>query len=224
MSDKSLDLYDLAVEAAQNGDLPKALEHTEASLMEDSQDGQTWQMYSVLLQAAGREEDAEKAKAKCFELGGDDTDVYMMKASEALAQGKPGAAITHYEDALELDDTRVEIWISYAMVLMEEGYQKDALEASQKAVTEGVDQPEAHYVRGRVLRLSKRPSEAKESYLKAIELGSTNPITYHELGMVYSELGEISLARQCFEKVLEKVPNDPAALTAIDLLDKRSNL
>ena len=218
MSAKSEELYDKALDLIQAGQVAEGLAAIEESLMEDAEDALTWRLYAVTLTAIGREEDAAAAmqKAEAFGLG--DIDGFLMRAAEAQVAGNFEAAISRYEDALELDGSRFELWAAYALALLQAGYNNDALESSQKAVSLGAEEAQAWYARGRVLRLTGDMQAALPAFDQAVKLGPEVPIAWHERGMVLVELGASKAASESFERVLELQPDDAAARKALEII------
>jgi len=226
MSGESIDFYNAAVDAAQEGNLPEALKAVENALTEDAQDAQTWQLYAVILRALGHEEKADKAMVKVRELGLSDVDELLMKAADAAGSGQIGAAITHYEDALEIEQERGEIYVSYALVLVEKKYYDDALEAAQKAIELDSEDARAWYARGRVQRLMGQNDEALEALTKSVELDDRFLLARYEQGMMFQAMGNLKEALACFEKVLEEQPADASAAEAkaiiLEQIEKQS--
>jgi len=214
MAEPKIELYNAAINAVQSGKLPEALKAIEVSLTEDPNDVQSWQLYAVILNALGETEKAGNATAKVKELGLSEADELVMKAADAIGQGKTDLAITHYEDALELEPERADLYVSYALVLMQGGYVKDAVEASAKAVVLTPQDASAWYARGRILRLSNKKEEALEAYNKALALEPGLILASYEHGMVLAETGQLQEALDCFEKVLKDHPEDAAAAEA----------
>lgn len=214
----NIEFYNTAIDAVQAGDLAGGLKAIEDSLTEDPNDPQSWQLYAVILNASGETEKAEKAMAKVKELGLSEIDELLMKAADAAGAGKMGVAITHYEDALEIEGDRAEIYTSYALALMEEKYTDDALEASGKAVELSPNDPFAQYTRGRILRLTANLDEALVALRKASELDGNLVLARYERGMILSETGQLTEALECFEKVLVDHPEDPNAAEAKALI------
>ncbi|MFT6180144.1 MAG: tetratricopeptide (TPR) repeat protein [Paracoccaceae bacterium] len=214
MSTPNVKYYNAAIEAAQSGDLPAALKAIEAALVEDPNDVQSWQLYSVVLNALGETEKAEKALVKIKELGLSEVDELIMKAADAIGQNKFGLAITHYEDALELEPDRPEVYVSYALALMHGDYPSDAEAAANKAVEMAPDDASSWYAQGRILRLRGKKSEALSSLKKALELQGNLVLARYECGMILAETGELPAALECFEKVLADHPEDENAITA----------
>jgi len=214
MSTPNVKFYNAAIDAAQSGDLPAALKSIEGALVEDPNDVQSWQLYSVVLNALGETEKAEKALVKIKELGISEVDELVMKAADAVGQNKFGVAITHYEDALELEPERAELYVSYALALMQGDYPDDAEEAANKAVELTPDDASAWYAQGRILRLRGKKQEALKSLKKALELQGSLVLARYECGMILSEMGELQASLDCFEAVLKDHPNDENATTA----------
>jgi len=214
MSSPNVKFYNAAIDAAQSGDLAGARGAIESALTEDPSDVQSWQLYAVVLNSLGEGEQAAKALAKVKELGLSEVDELIMKAADAIGQNKFGVAITHYEDALELEPDRAEVYVSYALALMQGEYPSDAEEASKKAVELGPDDASAWYARGRILRLRGKKTEALESLGKALELQGNLILARYESGMILAEMGELPKALACFEAVLADHPDDPNAAEA----------
>ena len=214
MSTPNVKFYNAAIEAAQSGDLPVALKSIEAALVEDSNEVQSWQLYSVVLNAMGETEKAEKALAKIKELGISEVDELVMKAADAVGQSKFGLAITHYEDALELEPERSELYVSYALALMHGDYPADAEEAANKAVELTPDDASAWYAQGRIRRLRGKKKEALQSLEKALMIQGNLVLARYECGMILAEMGELQASLDCFEGVLADHPDDENAISA----------
>lgn len=214
MATPNVKYYNAAIDAAQSGDLPAALNAVETALTEDPVDVQSWQLYSVLLNALGETEKAENAMAKVRELGLSEVDELIMKAADAIGQNKIGVAITHYEDALEIEPDRPEVYVSYALALIQGDYPADADEASAKAVELAPDDASAWYARGRILRLRGKKTEALTALEKALSLQGNLVLAQYECGMILAETGKLEAALQCFENVLKDHPEDENAIEA----------
>ncbi len=219
--------YNAAIDAAQSGDMPAALQAVETALTEDPNDVQSWQLYSVILNASGETEKAEKAMSKVRELGLGEVDELIMKAADAIGQNKIGVAISHYEDAIELDPDRPEVYVSYALALMQGDYPSDAEDASAKAVELAPDDASAWYARGRILRLRGKKIQALEALKKALELQPALVLAQYECGMILAETGELNAALKCFENVLKDHPQDENAIQAktaiLEEIEKRDS-
>lgn len=206
--------YNAAIEAAQSGDLAAGRTAIESALTEDPNDVQSWQLYAVFLNALGETEKAEKAIAKTRELGLSEVDELVMRAADAIGQQKYGLAITCYEDALELEPDRAEVYVSYALALMQGNYPADAEKAAAKAIELGPHDSSAWYAQGRILRLRGKLREALESLKQALSMEGNLLLARYESGMILAEMGELEKALECFELVLEDNPNDANAAEA----------
>lgn len=218
MSNPNVKFYNAAIDAAQSGDIPAAREAIESALTEDPNDVQSWQLYGVVLNALGETDKAAKAVEKVKELGLSEVDELIMKAADAIGQNKFGVAITHYEDALELDPNRPEVYVSYALALMHGNYPSDAEDAANKAVEMAPDDASAWYAQGRILRLRGKKNEALTSLKKALELQGNLVLARYECGMILAETGELKAALECFEAVLADHPDDQNAIEAKALI------
>ena len=77
----------------------------------------------------------------------------------------------------------------YAKILCKIDAYTQALEALA-----GIKAPLALFYKGNALLALGRPEEAKEAYLKAIELDPQNPAMYNNLGFAYVRLGQLEKA------------------------------
>jgi tetratricopeptide (TPR) repeat protein len=107
------------------------------------------------------------------------------------------------------------------MALVQAGYQKDALDASEKAVLFGAEEPQAWYARGHVLRVTGDAAGAEPAFEKAVEIDPSLAVAWHELGMVRVDTGNLASAKIAFEKVLDIAPLDEAAAQAIAIVEAR---
>ena len=100
MSESSIEYYNAAIDAVQAGQMEEALAAVENSLTEDPKDGQTWQLYVVILNALGRAADAEKARAKVAEIA---------RYGDAILPGAPTYFIPN-EQITEYNERIVEVF------------------------------------------------------------------------------------------------------------------
>ncbi len=221
MPEPSIEYYNAAVDSLQAGRLPEALTAVESSLIEDPDDGQTWQLYIVILNALGRSEDAQKATAKLKEKGLTETDELLIMAVESAGHGRMQDAIAHYESALNIDSDRPEIYTSYALALMESGDTTRAVAAAEKAVVLDPLDGHSHFALGHILRLSGKKEAALESLSRAVSLDPNIMIAVYEEGMLLAESGNLSAALANFEKFLKAHPQDPSATEAVASIRKR---
>jgi tetratricopeptide (TPR) repeat protein len=215
MSEPSIEYYNAAIDAVEAGKIPEALSAVESSLTEDPRDAQTWQLYVVILDILGRREDAAKATAKLKEIGLGEVDELLLKAAESVSNGDLAAAISCYEAALELDQSRPEIHASYALTLMETGNQESALAVAERAVALAPEDAHANYALGHILRLIDRKEAALVVLSKSVSIDPGLMIALYEHGMLLAEAGRLPEALANFEKYLVVHPGDSGALGAV---------
>jgi tetratricopeptide (TPR) repeat protein len=212
----SIEFYNAAVDAIQAGRLDEALTATESSLTENPKDAETWQLYVVVLNALGRNEDARKATDKLREIGLSEVDAFLLKATEAASSGDLTAVIAHYESALETGGERAEIHCGYALALMENGLSDEALAAARKAVFLAPDDARANYALGHILRLLDEKDEALAALTQALAAEPDLMLAVYEQGMLFVEKGRLEEALENFSRYLKTQPGDPGATQAIE--------
>lgn len=215
MSQSSIEFYNNAIDAIQSGKIQEALSAVENSLTEDPSDKQTWQLYAIILNAAGRTEDAAKATAKLQEMGIAEADDLLMKAASAAGSGDIKGAIGFYEAAIELEPDRPEIHASLALALMQCEYTADALDAAEKAVSLAPNDAHANYALGHVLRLTEKNDAALAALTKAVSEDPSFLLALYEQGMLLAAAGRYEEALENFEKFLAQQPDDPSATQAV---------
>ena len=215
MSKPSIEFYNKAIDAVQSGKIQEALAAVENSLTEDPSDKQTWQLYAIILNAAGRTEDAAKATAKLQEMGIGEADDLLMKAAGAAGSGDIKAAIGFYEAAIAVEPDRPEIHASLALALMQCEYTADALSAAEKAVALAPDDAHANYALGHVLRLTEKKDAALVALTKAVSADPDFLIALYEQGMLLADAERYEEALENFEKFLVEQPGDASATQAV---------
>ena len=215
MSEPSIEFYNAAIDAVQAGQIDEALTAVERSLTEDPKDGQTWQLYVVILNALGRSEEAVKATDKLREMGLSEGDERLLKAAEATTTGDLAGAVAHYQAALNAEPDRPEIQASYALALMEAGDSANALAAAEKAVMLAPDDAPANYAVGHILRLTGEKQEALTALSKAVSIDPGFMIARYEQGMVLAATGKLDEALSAFEEFLDIHPGDANATEAV---------
>lgn len=215
MPEPSIEYYNEAIDAVQAGRLPEALVAVEASLTEDPNDPETWQLYVVILNAVGRTEDAAKATLRLKELGLGEADDFLIQASQAAGSGDLKTAIALYESAIAADPERPEAHAGYAFTLLQNGDDALALTSAEKAVSIAPEDPRANYALGHILRLAGDNDRALTALTNALEAEPDLMIALYEQGMVFAEKGRLGEALKNFERFLEKHPDDESAIQAV---------
>ncbi|MFD2256722.1 tetratricopeptide repeat protein [Luteolibacter algae] len=221
MPKPSIEFYNAAIDAVQAGKLPEALAAVENSLTEDPRDGETWQLYVLILNSLGRTEDARKATEKLQDIGLNEIDEILLKASEASTNLDARAAIEHYRSAIELDASRPEIHASLALALLQAGQADAALSSARTAVSLDPANASANYALGHLLRLEGKDQPALEALSKAVASDPYFMLALYEEGMLLASSGKLHRALGNFEKFLENHPDDESAQQAVKNIRQR---
>lgn len=75
---------------------------------------------------------------------------------------------------------------------------------------------------GIILGKLNNTGQAIEALNKARELKPDRSLVHYNLGVLYSEAGQLDKAKDAFEKVLQLDPDDQEALNAINMLAKKA--
>jgi len=221
MPPTKIDFYNAALDALQAGRVEQALQAAEDALVEDARDTESWQLYILILNAMGRTDDAKNATEKLHQLGISDVDSFCLKAAEAMTAGDPATAAAHYEAAIALAPDRFDLLGSRALALLAVGEHDAAIAAASRAADLAPDDAQAHYILGRVLRLSERKTDALAALTKAVELDPNLMMALYEQGMLLAEADHLEAAIANFEKFLSVHPGDPSATQALNALRSR---
>jgi len=83
--------------------------------------------------------------------------------------------------------------------------------------------PKYHNTLGALLRKTGRDREARDAYLKALQIDPGFIDARHNLGEVYRALGEPQKAEDCFREILEDAPDNVDTLNNLAALEMASN-
>ena len=223
MSEASVKLYNETLDAAQTGQLETALSTIERALVEDPGDTESWHLYTKLLAAAGRSEDAAKATEKLKSLGLGAADEILLKAAKQLATGDLQGAITSYTSAAETDPENPDIPASLAMALFQHGDKSAALAAAEKAVELAPGDSRANYALGHILRLEGEKDKALEILTRALEAEPDFMPALYEQGMLLADCDRLEEALANFETFSKANPQDNNAAQAIERIKTALN-
>lgn len=116
--------------------------------------------------------------------------------------------IENLQQMLRKDPSNFQARRQLAMVLLDEGYTKEALAHFLHLAEIFKDDSELFYNIGIIYEKLKDLKKAKESYETAIQLSPNDVDAYYNLGLVYTDLGEQEKAIECFETVLDADNDD----------------
>lgn len=130
---------------------------------------------------------------------------------ELLKRGQHEAALTHFRQAIALNDRYVDAYINVAICLGREGDRPGAVVAASRAVALKPDLAKAYYTLGMSYAAEGQFGEAVEAYQKAIALNRRYVLAYVGLGNVYARSDRLDLAVATYRQAIEV---DNAALQA----------
>jgi len=121
---------------------------------------------------------------------------------------QPAQAASAYEAALKLDPNQPKALRHYVLYLVQE--QQDlsrALQLAQRGVDAHPTDPEALDTLGWVYYKQGALTKAKNTFQKAVATGRAPGIVYDHFGHVHRALGNDILAREYWEKALDRAPD-----------------
>jgi len=144
-------------------------------------------------------------------------------AQDYAQAGKNDKVIEHLSKAAELDNSNPQILKELGGMLLKYGNDSDvpkAREVLEKAVKLLPDDPEVLMNYGYTLYLASRFNEAVTNLKKSLEIQPNYPEANYNIALAYSRLGQYSLARQHWEKVIEQSPGTPLADKSAEFVKK----
>lgn len=102
---------------------------------------------------------------------------YFMKGGYTEASGHYHQAIRHYEDGFNKDVTYIMAVLGQMRVALKTGHADTALKLADKGLRDAPQVPELHFYRGAALELLGKPADARNAYLRAIELAPEGEIS-----------------------------------------------
>ncbi len=114
----------------------------------------------------------------------------------AEGQGRSDEALNHYRDAYQTAPDELDYLLTYVESLIAADQCEEALAVITPRRMDFSQTPAVHTLRGQVLSLMGRLTEAAESYLLAVQLAPDNPLLREEAGVT-------ALAAGCYEEAIE---------------------
>jgi len=144
-------------------------------------------------------------------------------AQDYAQAGKNDKVIEHLSKAAELDNSNPQILKELGGMLLKYGNESDeskAREVLEKAVKMLPDDPEVLMNYGYTLYLVSRFNEAVTNLKKALEIQPIYPEANYNIALAYSRLGQYTLAREHWEKVIEQSPDSSLAKKSSEFVKK----
>ena len=126
--------------------------------------------------------------------------------------GQLGAAIRHYQEALELVPSQLSAHRDLADAYWKKRNYTAAEPHYEQVVTHDATDVQAIYRLGLISLMKENYLEAVSLFKKVIAIEATHVRAYGALGVAYEELGNIPEAIGIFERVLELEPGNKVAL------------
>lgn len=116
--------------------------------------------------------------------------------------------IEEFQELLREDSENYRVRRELAVLLLDSGFPKEAGMHIKILIEKIPDDTELYYLYGVANEKQKRFKEAKDAYLKALEINSSNADALYNLGLVYIELNDFDNGIDCFEQIVSKDEND----------------
>ncbi|XP_043943799.1 protein O-mannosyl-transferase TMTC3 [Protopterus annectens] len=147
----------------------------------------------------------------------DAEDAYLI-AKSLMPQVIPGKKY-----AARVAPSHLNVYINLAnLIRANESRLEEADHLYRQAISMRPDFKQAYISRGELLLKMNRPTEAKEAYLKALELDNTNADLWYNLAIVYIELRQPNEALKNFNQALQLNPKHKLGLFNSALLMQES--
>lgn len=187
--------------ALGNQDL--AMASLERALQLDANDPEAHQALARQYERAGRLADAEKSFRRAVELDPDDLAAHDAFGNFLFRQSRFPEAIREWQAVIRLAPDHSAALVNLSSALCETGRVAEAIEISTQLVKvkPGVM---AWTNLGTAYSRAQRYAEAVNAYKKALEIDGSDPMTWGNLGFVYSWMGgREPQAREAFRKAID---------------------
>ena len=132
--------------------------------------------------------------------------------------GQLDAAITHYQQALELLPTKPSLHRDLAGAYWKKRLYASAQPHYKQVIAYNATDIQAIYRLGLIFLMREHYPEAVAYFNRVIEIDARHVRAYGGLGVAYQKLGNISKAIHTFERVLQLEPNNKVALEKLKKL------
>jgi tetratricopeptide (TPR) repeat protein len=197
-------LIDVASDAMNAGDHPRAIALLKQALEENPGDAVVHNSYGSELAATGHLAEAVAQYRKATELSPDYPDAHNNLASALVQSGRPDAAVAEFKKALVLKPDFAEAHSGLGGVLAQKGRLAEAIPHLAQAVDLDPKSPPARVNLCLALSLANRPLEAIPHAEQAVSLtGGQNPMILDMLGRTYAQAGRLAEAAGAARHAIE---------------------
>jgi tetratricopeptide (TPR) repeat protein len=154
-------------------------------------------------------EGAETALLKAIEINSSVPEYHVQLGVTYERLGDVHRAYEKYQDALALDQTNAELWMSIATVSIKLGKKGKALETSKRAVVLDTESSYFWMLRGSILSELEMFDEAQDAFLTAINLDSEDVWVRFNYAILCHRRGDSDQAVREAKKAIQGRPNSP---------------
>lgn len=169
----------------------------------------------LVLQDAGRLDEAETAFLEALELSPDDTDITINLGNLYRAMNEPDKAERHYKNALEKTPDNIKALYNLGLLFAEQTRSKDAEVSFRLCLQIQPGQADVYNDLANALKHQLRAQEAEQAYRMAISLQPDYADAHCNLGMLLLELGRSDEAAVAFRRTLAISPRHSEALNNV---------
>lgn len=189
-----------------------------------------WEALAQALEAAGRKDDAAKARARMDELfpaaagpasgaaGGAKLSADMIEAGTALAGGQAEKALTAVRRELVASPGNLQARALETRLLLTLQRRDEALRIIQDALRQTPDNPELLYLRGAVQMAFSNWEAAEKDLRQVLQLVPQHTAAMNELAVLLMARNQRAEAQKLFEKILQINPQDKVARASLENL------
>jgi Flp pilus assembly protein TadD len=197
------------------------------------QSPQAWEALAQALEAAGRKDDAAKARARIDGLfqaasgvpsgssgaaGGAKPSADMIEAGTALAAGQTEKALTAVRRELAASPGNLQARALETRLLLTLQRRDEALRIIQDALRQTPDNTELLYLRGAVQMAFSNWEAAEKDLRQVLQLVPQHTAAMNELAVLLMARNQRAEAQALFEKILQINPQDKVARASLENL------
>jgi tetratricopeptide (TPR) repeat protein len=197
------------------GDLPETVNELRQVLALDANNLEAKSKLGnyLLLYTPPQIQEAEKFAAEILAADPKYIEGYILKASVLSAQNKSEKEVTDVlQQAIALDDKRVESYLSLARFYMKLNKAAEAENTIKKAISVNDKSPLGYLEYGRFYAYSARPNEAETQFKKAVEVDGTNLEVREALAGFYVAQRDFAKAEQAYKDLAQAQDNSSEGL------------
>ena len=200
-------LFYLALEAHQQGDYDKAIEHYTEAIKLNPNYARAHNNRGVAYYNTKDFKYAMVDYTEAIRLNPNFFQAYNNRGSVYYAKKQYDKAIKEYDEAIKLNPNYARAYynrgVTYALTRR---YNK-AIEDYTRVIELNPNNAEAYYIRGIAYSAKGKYNKAIEDYTKAVELNPNNTEAYYVRGIAYNAKGEYDKGIADFSKAIELNPN-----------------